>query len=307
MKKTLIASTILLASLNTYADVEWYGNLNLNLNSQEKYDPLVDDLYMDSNYSYLGISGQEKVKDRQSPVKRLKYKIEYELDINNKKESLILYQAVGAMDMKIGTLLVGHQDSIQRNILLDPMDVFNASRIIAHEETGYVNDVIDNTIRLDTKFLGVYLGMSASMNNSDPESEDIDSYSVGVLMKNKASQYGVVYWEDNDWSGAERVGYWGLNASFSYGIWAASASFVKPTEEEMADSADVALVLKMADGLSAKSKYGNLDGEWSSYGFGIESKLTKESKWYLEYQKKDFVEDNLDDQSLASLGINYKF
>lgn len=308
MKKTLLASTILLVSINSYAEPTWYGNLNMNINAQENYNPLVDDMYMDSNYSYLGIAGQEKVKGNQSLVKSLKYRVEYALDINNKEESLVLNQAVGALDMMLGTVLIGHQNPIQRDILLKPMDVFNASRVIAHEESGYVNDVIDNTIRLDTRIMGMYLGISASMNNSDPNSDNIDSYSVGLATKNQNSQYGLVYWEDNDgWEDSERVGYWGANASYTYGIWAASVSLVKPTVATMAESSDIAIVMKMADGMSAKTKYGKLDGKWDSYGFGIESKLTTASKWYLEYQKKEFVEENFKNQSLTSFGINYKF
>lgn len=307
-KISILALGILSSNL-ALAEPVWYGNMNLNMNLQDKFnsDPNISDTYMDSNYSYLGIAGQEKVKTMNSKIKNLKYKLEYELDINNKEESLVLNQAVGAIETLAGTLLIGHQNPIQRDILLKPMDVFNASRVIALEEGGYVEDVIDNTIRLDTNFMGMYLGVSASMNNPDPDSEDIDSYSIGLATKNKSSQYGIVYWEDNNWSEATRVGYWGANASYNYSIWAISVSVVKPIAKEMPESSDIAIVMKMGDSMSTKTKYGTLNSQWDSYGFGIEGKITKVSKWYAEYQKKEFKDNNLDDKTLTSIGINYKF
>lgn len=307
-KISILALGILSSNL-ALAEPVWYGNMNLNMNIQEnfKQDENISDTYMDSNYSYLGIAGQEKVKEPGSLVKTLKYRVEYELDINNKEQSLVLNQAVGAIEMVAGTILIGHQNPIQRDILLKPMDVFNASRIIALEEGGYVDDVIDNTIRLDTKFLGMYLGVSASMNNPDPESDDIDSFAIGLASKSKSYQYGIVYWEDNDWSEATRVGYWGANASYNYGIWALSVSLVQPTVKAMPESSDVAIVMKMSNDMSAKTKYGKLNDEWDSYGVGIEGKLTKASKWYIEYQEKDFADKTIDGQKLTSIGINYKF
>jgi hypothetical protein len=305
-KISILALGILSSNL-AFAEPVWYGNLNMNLNTQENFkkEENISDVYMDSNYSYLGIAGKEKAKDARGIVKSLKYKVEYELDINNDEESLILHQALGAIEMVGGTLLIGHQNPIQRDLLLKPMDVFNASRIIALEE-AYVDDVIKNTVRLDTNFLGMYFGASASMNNPDPESDDIDSFAVGLASKGQSYQYGVVYWEDNDYLEARQVGYWGANATYSKGMLALSVSLVQPVLKSMSDSSDVAIVMKMSNDISAKTKYGKLNDNWESYGFGIEGNLTDASKWYIEYQEKKYFPKIIEGEKLTSIGINYK-
>jgi hypothetical protein len=308
MKKTISILALGIASANmAYAEPTWYGNLNLNANYQENFDPTIDDAYLDSNYSYLGLAGQEKTTGGSTFVNRIKYRVEFKLDINDEDNPLQLHQAVGAMDTVYGDLLMGHQTSIQSDILLKPMDVFKASRVVALEESAYVEEVTKNTIRLDTSFLGMHLSVSASMDNPDPESETIDTYSVGLITKTANSQYGVVYWEDNDWENATTVGYRGVNASYNSGMWGVSASYVNPTINEMPDTSDFSFVLKMADGMRAKAKFGTLEGEWQSSGVGVESSLTKRSKWYLEYQRKDFDDKELSNQSLYSFGVDYKF
>lgn len=305
MKKIALIISML-ASTSVFSEPTWYGNVNININQQDNYDPLIDELYMDSNYSYLGIVGQENIKGYDNVIKKIKYKVEFDLEINDQEKPIKLNQALVGFDTLLGNVLIGHQKTIQNDVLLEPMNVFNASRIIALEETEYVSDIINNTIRLDSKIMGMYIGASISMDNSDPESESIDSIAFGIVSKGSDYQYGLTYWEDKNWNNSEGVGYWGGNISYNYNITAISASLVKPSNSKLPKTEDIAFALKFTNNMDAKIKYGNVENNWISYGFGLESKFNDNSKWYLEYQKKDFEDNNLNNQSLLSLGLNYK-
>lgn len=306
MRKILNIAPFVLLSSYAIAEPTWYGNFNINTNLQENYNPLIDELYMDSNYSYIGIGGQEKLDGYNSFAKRLKYKIEFDLEINDHEKPIKLNQAVTGFETNIGNIMIGHQKTIQSDLLLKPMNIFNASRIVALEETEYVDDVIENTIRIDSKVLGFYVGASISMDNSDPESRAIDSQSIGAAMRNDKYQYAFVYWKDNNWNNNEGVSYLGINFNYNFNIFGISGSVVKPTNASLPNTNDIAIAIKTTNTWDAKLKYGNVEKEWDSFGIGLESSLSKNIKTYFEYQNKDFKDDNIKNQSLISLGINYK-
>lgn len=306
MKNVIKLLPIVLFSSQAIADPSWYGNLNLNTNVQENYNPLIDEVYMDSNYSYIGIRGDEKVNEYSGLIKSLKYKIEFDLEINDEDRPIKLYQAVTGLETNYGNILIGHQKPIQSDLLFKPMNIFNASRVIALEETGYVNEVIKNTVRFDTRLFGFYVGASISMDNSSPESRAIDSQSVGLAMRKQNYQYGVAYWKDNNFNNNEGVSYLGVNFNYKFKLFGVSGSVVKPTDADLPQTTDIAVAMNATSSWDTKIKYGNVEDEWKSYGIGFETNLNKKIKTYIEYQQKNFDNSDLEDKSLFSVGVNYK-
>jgi predicted porin len=302
-KKISMLSIAIATTTVVFAEPQLYGNLNININQEDNANSIYQDsgeYYISSYNSILGVSGRENIRNNDL-LNQVQYQFELGMDITSDDQPVFLEKAMIGANMPLGALKIGKQISIQNDLLLRSMDVFNVPRMIAAEESGRIEKITDNTIRFDSEIAGNYFGVASQLNGN----EDSD-YSVGIAHRATDYRVGVSYWTDN--STDETLSYYGINGTYQYGAWAFSGTYIVPNNNTLSNSYDLAIAGRISETIKLKGRYGELDSQWSMYGLGVEGKLSNSSIWYIEYQNKEYNESlNIDPESILAVGLNYEF
>lgn len=308
------------------AEPTFFGNLNVGIANQKNMSEYNNDTFVNTNYSYLGITDKRRINSMPG-FNSGRYMVEVAANFEDEDNPIKLRRAFVELGSEYLSMTVGKTLSVQQEALMNPLDVFKSSRMLAMEDGLYMTETTTkDTIKLRTKVNDYYLTGSMSFSNEDDynpveidvgdgfmvddgsteNTKTIKSYAIALGGRNESVKYAISHWMKTANDGKENS-FWGINLGYTTKMFGINGTYIIPESNNQKKMMDVAFVSKFTENVNLKAKYSTVDEHWKSFGVGFESNINRDTATYIEFQRKAYKSDMIDSESLLAVGVNYKF